>query len=238
MKKIGFLRFLLIIVGVIILVNQTGCDIGTFPRNEVENEDKTGNENEIENEDETGNENEIGSGNETGNGKETGNENETENGNEPIDLVDSAFWFGEIYGNLIDRIGEISSEDYSGDMGQIANCQYVCNAINAKWYIIYPRIDRVPLKSKLVSKTTDGLVPMLPDETLTTKFLRQDGTWQIPPDKDTAYNVVSKNADGLTPKLPDETSTTKYLRQDVTWQVPPDNSIDNTKLPLACGIMT
>lgn len=36
-----------------------------------------------------------------------------------------------------------------------------------------------------VSKTDDGLCPALPDETTTTKYLRQDGTWQVPPDTNT-----------------------------------------------------
>ena len=52
-------------------------------------------------------------------------------------VVDPAFWFGEVYSELIVRIGEIDSDSYSGptgdEMGQIANCQYVVNAINAKW---------------------------------------------------------------------------------------------------------
>jgi hypothetical protein len=56
------------------------------------------------------------------------------------DPVDPAFWFGDIYEKLIERIGEVSSDGYPDitdsngvDMGQIINCQYVCNAINAKW---------------------------------------------------------------------------------------------------------
>lgn len=32
----------------------------------------------------------------------------------------------------------------------------------------------------VVSKTADGLAPKLPNETATTKFLRQDGTWNVP----------------------------------------------------------
>lgn len=32
----------------------------------------------------------------------------------------------------------------------------------------------------VVSKSADGLAPKLPDETATTKFLRQDGTWNVP----------------------------------------------------------
>ena len=33
----------------------------------------------------------------------------------------------------------------------------------------------------VVSKTANGLAPQLPNETTTTKFLRQDGTWAVPP---------------------------------------------------------
>jgi hypothetical protein len=47
--------------------------------------------------------------------------------------VDPAFWFGEIHAALISRIGTVTSEEYTGDMGQIANVQYVCDAINTKW---------------------------------------------------------------------------------------------------------
>jgi hypothetical protein len=56
------------------------------------------------------------------------------------DPVDSAFWFGEIYVKLIERIGEVSSEGYADitdssgvDVAQIVNTQYICSAINAKW---------------------------------------------------------------------------------------------------------
>ena len=34
----------------------------------------------------------------------------------------------------------------------------------------------------VVSTTSDGLAPQLPDESTTTKFLRQDATWAVPPD--------------------------------------------------------
>lgn len=39
----------------------------------------------------------------------------------------------------------------------------------------------------VVSKTGNGLCPALPNETSTTKYLRQDGTWQVPPDNNTVY---------------------------------------------------
>lgn len=56
----------------------------------------------------------------------------------------------------------------------------------------------------------------------TTKYLREDGTWQVPPDSNTTYGVVSTTANGLAPKR--DGSTTKFLRADGTWAVPPDNN--------------
>jgi hypothetical protein len=57
--------------------------------------------------------------------------------NPSTDTVDPAFWFIEIYEGLIERIGEVSSDDYTGlsgiDMAQLATYQYVYNAINRKW---------------------------------------------------------------------------------------------------------
>jgi hypothetical protein len=57
------------------------------------------------------------------------------------DPVDSAFWFKEVYEKLIERVNEISTDDYTGSTGsgtgQIANLQYICDAINAKWGTAY-----------------------------------------------------------------------------------------------------
>jgi hypothetical protein len=64
-------------------------------------------------------------------------QSETPEQPETPDPVDPAFWFGEIHAALIDRIGTVTSEEYTGDMGQIANSQYVCDAINAKWQTSY-----------------------------------------------------------------------------------------------------
>lgn len=58
----------------------------------------------------------------------------------------------------------------------------------------------------VVSKSADGLAPQLPNETSTTKYLRQDGTWAVPPDNDTTYNVfkgataTNKGQKGLVPE--------------------------------------
>lgn len=50
----------------------------------------------------------------------------------------------------------------------------------------------------VVSKTANGLAPMLPNESTTTKYLRQDGSWVVPPD--TKYNLVSQSENGLMSK--------------------------------------
>lgn len=46
-----------------------------------------------------------------------------------------------------------------------------------------------------VSKTAAGLCPALPNETTTTKYLRQDGSWQVPPN--TTYSNATQSAAGL-----------------------------------------
>lgn len=49
----------------------------------------------------------------------------------------------------------------------------------------------------VVSKSANGLVPKLPDETTTTKYLRQDGTWATPPDNDDFENAIKELREGL-----------------------------------------
>ena len=46
-----------------------------------------------------------------------------------------------------------------------------------------------------VSKTANGLCPQLPNETTTTKYLRQDGTWQVPPQS--SYTLPTASASVL-----------------------------------------
>lgn len=67
--------------------------------------------------------------------------------------------------------------------------------------------------------TTNGIVPT-PGATSTVKYLRADGTWQIPPDTNTTYSTFTTTVNGLVPN-PGTTSTTKYLRADGTWAIPP-----------------
>lgn len=53
----------------------------------------------------------------------------------------------------------------------------------------------VTIPSTVTSKTAAGLAPQLPNETTTTKYLRQDGTWVVPPN--TTYGVATQSANGL-----------------------------------------
>ena len=47
----------------------------------------------------------------------------------------------------------------------------------------------------IVSKTSNGLAPQLPNESTTTKYLRQDGIWAVPPNTNTTYPFYSKSID-------------------------------------------
>ena len=49
----------------------------------------------------------------------------------------------------------------------------------------------------VVSKSANGLAPKLPDETTTTKYLRQDGTWAVPPNDNTTYSDATQENHGL-----------------------------------------
>lgn len=70
-----------------------------------------------------------------------------------------------------------------------------------------------------------GYVPAPPSDGYNTKYLRADGTWQVPPDTDTWNALVgaTASADGTAGYAPTPPSTgydTKFLRADGTWAVP------------------
>ena len=76
---------------------------------------------------------------------------------------------------------------------------------------------------------TAGLVPAPPAGSQSGKYLRGDGTWQTPPDTNTAYSNMqgsSQNAAGRAGLVPAPTAgaANRYLRNDGTWAVPPDNN--------------
>ena len=80
----------------------------------------------------------------------------------------------------------------------------------------------------LVDTVDHGLAPVLP-ATHGGKFLKADGTWEVPPDTDTntTYSTVSISAAGLAPQLP-LSSSGKYLKDDGTWDTPPDTDTNTT----------
>lgn len=59
----------------------------------------------------------------------------------------------------------------------------------------------------VVSTTADGLAPQLPNESTTTKFLRQDATWAVPPD--TTYESKAAASGGTDVSL--VTTGEKYI---------------------------
>ena len=76
------------------------------------------------------------------------------------------------------------------------------------------------------STAAAGLVPKPSTTAGTTKYLREDATWVVPPN--TTYSNFVKSgtgaAAGLVPAPSTTAGTTKYLREDGTWQVPPDTN--------------
>ena len=70
-----------------------------------------------------------------------------------------------------------------------------------------------------------GLVPAPSTTAGTTKYLREDGTWQVPPDTNTTYSNMTAATDsaagkaGLVP-APAAGAQAKFLRGDGTWQTP------------------
>ena len=78
------------------------------------------------------------------------------------------------------------------------------------------------------STAAAGLVPAPSTTAGTTKYLREDATWQVPPN--TTYSNFVKSgstaAAGLVPSPGTTAGTTKYLREDATWQVPPNDNTD------------
>lgn len=68
-----------------------------------------------------------------------------------------------------------------------------------------------------------GLVPDTPASVGTTKYLREDGTWTVPPDTNTTYAVFgigTSHSTGLVPDPGNSGTATRYLREDGTWVVP------------------
>lgn len=73
-----------------------------------------------------------------------------------------------------------------------------------------------------------GLVPAPSTTAGTTHYLREDGTWTVPPN--TTYSNFVKSGSGakagLVPAPSTTAGTTHYLCEDGTWQVPPNTNTD------------
>lgn len=79
------------------------------------------------------------------------------------------------------------------------------------------------------SNAKAGLVPAPPTTAGTTKYLREDGTWTIPPDNNTTYSDMTgatssaSGTHGLVP-APASGKQSSFLRGDGTWAIPTDTN--------------
>lgn len=72
--------------------------------------------------------------------------------------------------------------------------------------------------SVFAGTATPGLVPGRVGATVT-KYLREDGTWTVPPNDNTTYSVFTTGVAGLVPARVGSTAV-KFLREDGTWVTP------------------
>lgn len=79
---------------------------------------------------------------------------------------------------------------------------------------------------------TSGYVPA-PSAGASNRYLRSDGTWQVPPDTNTTYSTFTgasssaAGTSGLVP-APSQGASTRYLRSDGTWATPTDTNTTYT----------
>jgi len=132
-------------------------------------------------------------------------------------------WTGSGYAEISESLalGETSATAYRGDRGKTAydhsqDSGRITTAVSSGLYKVaataqghiagLTAVEKsditalgIPAQDTtygVVSKTANGLAPQLPNETTTTKYLRQDGTWQVPPDNDTTYTVATGDNNG------------------------------------------
>lgn len=132
-------------------------------------------------------------------------------------------WTGSGYAEISESLalGETSSTAYRGDRGKTAydhsqDSGRITAAVSSGLYKFSATAEGhisgttavqksditalgIPAQDTtygVVSKTANGLAPQLPNETTTTKYLRQDGSWQVPPDNNTTYTVATGDSNG------------------------------------------
>lgn len=99
-----------------------------------------------------------------------------------LDLVTGTIYY-------YDNTGSLTTQNTQGIVGVALNKNTLYVSFNTSNDIIQPdwnqsnpgAEDYIKNKPGVVSKISVGFVPQLPDETTVTKFLRQDGTWSVPP---------------------------------------------------------
>ena len=106
---------------------------------------------------------------------------------------------------------------------------------SGQMYVNVPWTDNNTTYSAFVksgSTAAAGLVPAPPTTAGTSKYLREDGTWQVPPDNNTTYsNMTAATSSaagkaGLVP-APAAGKQTSFLRGDGTWVVPTNTTYSN-----------
>jgi len=118
--------------------------------------------------------------------------------NDPADLLTAlhTIWMRDVSDTGTDLQNQLDGE-IERATGVETQLQANINTINNNAMIAEGKITTLEGKVVIVTKTASGLCPQLPDETTTTKYLRQDGTWQVPPDTDTTYAEMSGTTLGL-----------------------------------------
>ena len=102
-----------------------------------------------------------------------------------------------------------------GTSGQVLSTDGTSGTAELSW------VDNPDTTYSVVTSSADGLAPQLP-ASAAGKFLKADGTWEVPPDTDTTYSDFggadgsSAGSAGLVPQ-PDASDNVNYLRGDGTW---------------------
>ena len=132
-------------------------------------------------------------------------------------------WAGSTYAEISESLalGETSTTAYRGDRGKTAydhsqDSGRVTSATTSGFYKVastaeghiagLTAVEKSDITAlgipgsdttySVTSKTAAGLAPQLPNETTTTKYLRQDGSWQVPPDTNTTYTIATGDNNG------------------------------------------
>jgi hypothetical protein len=85
--------------------------------------------------------------------------------------------------------------------------------VNVEW--VLRKLDEIGT----TSRTSMGFAPALPNETTTTKYLRQDGSWVVPPDTNTNTTYTASTGLSLSGTA-FSINTASSITITGTWNVP------------------